>query len=61
MPFLRTPHMVRKYLYTLLWFYVFSIFLFAVAWEFELESVAMAAMGLPYDGTSKVPSVGVLY
>ena len=49
MPFLRTPHMVRKYLYTLLWFYVFSIFLFAVAWEFELESVAMAAMGLPYD------------
>lgn len=49
MPFLRSPQMVRKYLYTLLWFYVFSIFLFAIAWEFELESVAMIAMGLPYD------------
>ncbi len=49
MPFLRSPQMVRKYLYTLLWFYVFSIFLFAIAWEFELESVAMIAIGLPYD------------
>ncbi len=49
MTFLRSPHMVRKYLYTLLWFYVFSIFLLAIAWEFELESVAMVAMGLPYD------------
>ncbi|KKY51263.1 diguanylate phosphodiesterase [Pseudomonas amygdali pv. tabaci str. ATCC 11528] len=49
MSFIRSPHMVRKYLYTLLWFYLFSIFLVAIAWEFKLESFAMYAMNLPYD------------
>ncbi|MDU8497968.1 EAL domain-containing protein [Pseudomonas syringae] len=49
MSFIRSPHMVRKYLYTLLWFYLFSIFLLAIAWEFKLESFAMYAMNLPYD------------
>ncbi|KPW98303.1 GGDEF domain-containing protein [Pseudomonas syringae pv. cerasicola] len=49
MSFIRSPHMVRKYFYTLLWFYLFSIFLVAIAWEFKLESFAMYAINLPYD------------
>ncbi|RJX53200.1 GGDEF-domain containing protein, partial [Pseudomonas syringae pv. actinidiae] len=49
MPVIRSPRTVRKYLYTVLWFYFFSIFLLAVVWEFKLESLAMYAMDLPYD------------
>ncbi len=49
MPVIRSPRTVRKYLYTVLWFYLFSIFLLAVVWEFKLESLAMYAMDLPYD------------
>lgn len=49
MSFIRSPQMVRKYLYTVLWLYFFSIFLLAVVWEFKLESVAMYMLNLPYD------------
>ncbi|SDX47098.1 hypothetical protein SAMN05444064_12259 [Pseudomonas syringae] len=49
MSFIRSPQMVRKYLYTVLWLYLFSIFLLAVVWEFKLESVAMYVLNLPYD------------
>ncbi|MCI3945692.1 diguanylate phosphodiesterase [Pseudomonas syringae] len=49
MSFIRDPQMVRKYLYAVLWFYLFSIFLLAVAWEFKLESFAMYVLDLPYD------------
>uniref|UniRef100_UPI001F15DCCD GGDEF domain-containing protein n=1 Tax=Pseudomonas syringae TaxID=317 RepID=UPI001F15DCCD len=49
MSFIRDPQMVRKYLYAVLWLYLFSIFLLAVAWEFKLESIAMHVLDLPYD------------
>ncbi|WP_268798057.1 putative bifunctional diguanylate cyclase/phosphodiesterase [Pseudomonas huanghezhanensis] len=50
MTLIRDPQLVRKNLYALLGFYLFSIFLLAIAWEFKLESVAMQLLELPYDG-----------
>lgn len=50
MPFIRNPQLVRSNLYGLLGFYLFSIFLLAMAWEFKLEAVAMHLLDLPYDG-----------
>jgi len=49
MPIIRNPQLVRSNLYALLAFYLFSIFLLALAWEFKLESVAMQLLDLPYD------------
>ncbi|RMV64617.1 GGDEF domain-containing protein [Pseudomonas coronafaciens pv. atropurpurea] len=49
MSFTRDPRTVRKYLYTVLWLYLFSLFLLAVVWEFKLEALAMYTMNLPYD------------
>lgn len=45
----RNPQRVRSNLYALLAFYLFSIFLLAIAWEFEVEPVAMHLLDLPYD------------
>lgn len=50
MSFTRNPQLVRSNLYGLLGFYLFSIFLLAVAWEFKLEAVVMHLLELPYDG-----------
>jgi diguanylate cyclase (GGDEF)-like protein len=50
MSFNRNPQLMRNNLYALLGLYLFSIFLVAMAWEFQLEAVAMAALDLPYDG-----------
>ncbi|MBJ7370685.1 MAG: EAL domain-containing protein [Pseudomonas sp.] len=50
MSFISNPKPVRSDLYALLGFYLFSIFLLAIAWEFELEPLAMQLLGLPYDG-----------
>lgn len=50
MTFIRNPQLARNNLYALLIFYLFSIFLLAIAWEFKLEAVAMELLGLPYDG-----------
>jgi diguanylate cyclase (GGDEF)-like protein len=50
MPSTRSSHKVRKNLYALLAFYLFTMFLLSLAWEFRLEEVAMGALGLPYDG-----------
>jgi diguanylate cyclase (GGDEF)-like protein len=41
---------MRSNLYALLGFYLFSIFVLALAWEFKLEAVAMQLLDLPYDG-----------
>lgn len=46
MSFISNPKPVRSDLYALLGFYLFSIFLLAIAWEFELEPLASAAFGL---------------
>lgn len=54
MTFIRDPQLVRNNLFALLTFYIFSIFLLAVAWEFKLEAVAMHLMDLPYDGDFEV-------
>lgn len=45
----RNPQRVRRNLYALLAFYLFSIFLLAIAWEFKVEAVAMHFLDLPYD------------
>lgn len=50
MPFIRNPQLARSNLYALLGFYLFSIFLLALAWEFKLEGIVMLALDLPYDG-----------
>jgi diguanylate cyclase (GGDEF)-like protein len=50
MPLTSHTKTVRKKLYGLLAFYVLSIFILAVAWEFYLEGAAMELLGLPYDG-----------
>jgi diguanylate cyclase (GGDEF)-like protein len=51
MSFTQNPQLMRNNLYALLGFYLFTLFLLAVAWEFKLEAVAMSALDLPYDGT----------
>lgn len=50
MPYTRSSHKVRKNLYALLAFYLFTMFLLSLAWEFKAEEVAMSMLGLPYDG-----------
>lgn len=50
MSFIRNPQLVRSNLYGLLGFYLFSIFLLALAWEFKLEALVMHLLELPYDG-----------
>ena len=54
MPFKRNPELMRINLYALLGFYLFSLFLLAVAWEFKLEAVAMNALDLPYDSEFEI-------
>jgi diguanylate cyclase (GGDEF)-like protein len=54
MSFIRNPHLVQSHLYALLGFYLFSIFLLALTWEFKLEGVAMGVLDLPYDGDFEV-------
>lgn len=54
MPFIRNPQLVRSNLYGLLAFYIFSIFLLAMAWEFKVEALAMHLLDLPYDGDFEV-------
>jgi diguanylate cyclase (GGDEF)-like protein len=54
MSFIRNPHLVQSHLYALLGFYLFSIFLLALAWEFKLEGIAMGVLDLPYDGDFEV-------
>lgn len=49
MLFKRNPELRRSYLGALLGFFLFSLFLLAVAWEFKLESVAMRVLDMPYD------------
>ena len=50
MPLTSHTQAVHKKLYGLLVFYVLSIFLLAVAWEFFLEGMVMGLLDLPYDG-----------
>lgn len=50
MRFISNPQLGRSNLYALLSFYLFSIFLLAVAWEFKIEALAMETLDLPYDG-----------
>lgn len=50
MSFTRKLQLARSNLYAMLAFYLLSIFLVAVAWEFKLEEFTMWALDLPYDG-----------
>lgn len=51
---IRNPQQMRKNLFSLLGFYLFSIFLLATAWEFKLEAVAMHLLNLPYDSDFEI-------
>ncbi|WP_432711366.1 putative bifunctional diguanylate cyclase/phosphodiesterase [Pseudomonas syringae] len=44
----------QKRLYPLLAFYLASLFLVSLAWEFKLENTAMAWLGLPYDSDFEI-------
>lgn len=49
MTFIRNLKSMRSNLCGLLCFYLLSIFLLALIWEFKLEAVAMPLLDLPYD------------
>jgi diguanylate cyclase (GGDEF)-like protein len=50
MPDTLSSQRFHKSLYPLLGFYLFSLFLVSVLWEFKLERTTMTVLGLPYDG-----------